>query len=351
MILTACVTQSELSLAFQTELSFVNEHHHHHNQSTLGNNNHSGSCCSHSNNKGRTPSIGGGLPLLLLSVLPPVIPRASWPSANPTQAPMRHSVTFSSQPHLDEPCGSTTVRLPAIDLLNLRLTHQQATAERSGLLNKLRTLFVTSRKQSTTSIAGCGGGGGGGLTTSTGIAAALKAHMGLLSGLVPSGGGGSTASCNALNTTTTSSAKGAGLRRMSLAKSGTAINSTVEIVEPSLFVRQRHRKISTALMLSAANSLFGGGGTGAATEEEEDWTGGVDEVTGNVEEVLRVNFQLPANRRPSILNTTSQPPTLRERVKGSPRFPHRIMPTSSLSALAERECCNGSSLNLEETGV
>jgi len=30
----------------------------------------------------RNPSIGGGLPLLLLSVLPPVIPRASWPSAD-----------------------------------------------------------------------------------------------------------------------------------------------------------------------------------------------------------------------------------------------------------------------------
>ncbi|KAG7213363.1 hypothetical protein KM043_002659 [Ampulex compressa] len=32
----------------------------------------------------RNPSIGGGLPLLLLSVLPPVIPRASWPSADPS---------------------------------------------------------------------------------------------------------------------------------------------------------------------------------------------------------------------------------------------------------------------------
>ncbi|KAL0101970.1 hypothetical protein PUN28_018493 [Cardiocondyla obscurior] len=30
----------------------------------------------------RNPSIGGGLPLLLLSVLPPVIPRASWPTAD-----------------------------------------------------------------------------------------------------------------------------------------------------------------------------------------------------------------------------------------------------------------------------
>lgn len=212
-----------------------------------------------------------------------------------------------------------------------------------------------SRKQSTTSIAGSGGGGGGGngggLTTSTGIAAALKAHMGLLSGLVPSGGSGGTASCNALNTCT----KPGGLRRMSLAKSGTAINSTVEIVEPSLFVRQRHRKISTALMLSAANSLFGGGGT--AEEEdtgvtgEEGGGGGVGgEVEMGSEEVPRVNFQLPANRRPSICHQTSQP-TLRERVKGSPRFPHRIMPTSSLSALAERDCCcNGSSPNLDESG-
>lgn len=32
----------------------------------------------------RNPSIGGGLPLLLLSVLPSVIPRASWPSADPS---------------------------------------------------------------------------------------------------------------------------------------------------------------------------------------------------------------------------------------------------------------------------
>lgn len=281
---------------------------------------------------------------------------------------MRRSVTFSSQPHLDEPCGSTTVRLPAIDLLNLRLTHQQATAERSGLLNKLRALFMSSRqpscKQSTTSIAGSGGGGGNGFATttntSTGIAAALKAHMGLLSGLVPSGGGG-TASCNALNTSTGHMAKG--LRRMSLAKSGTAINSTVEIVEPPLlFARQRHRKISTALMLHAANSLFGeqreeeDGGNAAASDVlmgAHHWQFGSVGCDGDgcdgVEELPRVNFQLPANRRPSICHQNSQP-TLRERVKGSPRFPHRIMPTSSLNALQERNC-NGSSPNLDESAA
>ncbi|XP_048505141.1 gamma-aminobutyric acid type B receptor subunit 2 isoform X2 [Athalia rosae] len=39
----------------------------------------------------RNPSIGGGLPLLLLSVLPPVIPRASWPSADPSGTSQRHA--------------------------------------------------------------------------------------------------------------------------------------------------------------------------------------------------------------------------------------------------------------------
>lgn len=84
----------------------------------------------------RTPSIGGGLPLLLLSVLPPVIPRASWPSADHMQIPMRRSVTFSSQPQLEESiCGT---RLPAIDLLNLRLTHQREAESRQGFMRRLK---------------------------------------------------------------------------------------------------------------------------------------------------------------------------------------------------------------------
>lgn len=89
----------------------------------------------------RTPSIGGGLPLLLLSVLPPVIPRASWPTSDHCMInPMRQSVTFSSQPQLDnEGRQSGVARLPAIDLFNLRLTHQQATAEaRTGILDRIK---------------------------------------------------------------------------------------------------------------------------------------------------------------------------------------------------------------------
>lgn len=94
--------------------------------------------CHSKHSKPRTPSIGGGLPLLLLSVLPPVIPRASWPSAEHMTMTMRKSVTFSSEPQLEDSSGSGIVRLPAIDLLNLRLTHQQATADaRKGLLDRI----------------------------------------------------------------------------------------------------------------------------------------------------------------------------------------------------------------------
>lgn len=91
----------------------------------------------------RTMSIGGGLPMLLLSVLPPVIPRASWPSSDVYSTLGRKSVAFSSQPQLqDEDRPNAITRLPAIDLLNLRLTHQQATAEgRTGWLNRIRGII------------------------------------------------------------------------------------------------------------------------------------------------------------------------------------------------------------------
>lgn len=83
--------------------------------------------------KSRAPSITGGLPLLLLSVLPPVIPRASWPSAEHMSIPMRRSVTFSSEPRMDEESG----RLPAIDLFNLRLRHQKC-MENKSILDRIK---------------------------------------------------------------------------------------------------------------------------------------------------------------------------------------------------------------------
>lgn len=254
----------------------------------------------------RNPSISGvsGLPLLLLSVLPPVIPRASWPSADHMQIPMRRSVTFSSQPHLDD-CEGVALRLPAIDLLNLRLTHQQATAEnRTGILNKIRALLIgsrsPSRKPSTASVSGGGSSSNG--RTSGGIAAALSVHMGVLSGLVTSTG---ASSFHGLNTIPLNN-----LRKKSIAKSG----SNLDTLEPN-----RYRKYSTAFTISG-NSM----------------PPTLNNQYIEIESEPRVNFQLPAQRRPSICHQNSQP-TLRERVKGSPRFPHRIVPTSSLNALQDDE--------------
>lgn len=102
--------------------------------------------------KQRTPSIGGGLPLLLLSVLPPVIPRASWPSADVSKNTMRKSVTFSSQPQLED--ESNVARLPAIDLLRLRLTHQQATEPR-GFIDRIIGMYFIEHDVNLLSILLC----------------------------------------------------------------------------------------------------------------------------------------------------------------------------------------------------
>lgn len=56
----------------------------------------------------------------------------------------------------------------------------------------------------------------------------------------------------------------------------------------------------------------------------------------------KVNFILPHRRRSSIIHQNSQP-TLRERVRGSPRFPHRIVPTNSLTSLALEDSFRGES--------
>jgi gamma-aminobutyric acid type B receptor len=221
---------------------------------------------------------------------------------------MRRSVTFSSQPHIEDSLGGS--RLPAIDLFNLRLRHQENFG-RKGFLDRIRRMFgsrAPSRKQSTSSIGPATGG----------IAAALKSHMGLLSGLLPTTG---SSSCHTLNTAHPDSKS---LRKTSLVKSGTALNTIhIEIVDTEL-IRSRNRRMSTAFNLSSL----------VATSSLNPPIAETNDHYVEIESEPKVNFQLPANRRPSIVHQTSQP-TLRERVKGSPRFPHRIVPTTSLNALEE----------------
>lgn len=228
---------------------------------------------------------------------------------------MRRSVCFSSQPQMRDDDVTNGIQMPAIDLLNLRLTHQQITGgggnEKSGIFNRIKGLFgggggsrAPSRKTSTASLA------------PSHIANALKSHMSLLTNLLPS----TSSSCHVLNSINPSDHDT--LRRQSFAHSGNAINSSsIEIVEPEL-IKSRNRRRSMAFTISAQIEKIS---KVEIDEEEEEDT--------NSEP--RVNFILPSRRRSSIIHQNSQP-TLRERVKGSPRFPHRIVPAAcSLNALED----------------
>ncbi|KAK9307833.1 hypothetical protein QLX08_001913 [Tetragonisca angustula] len=208
----------------------------------------------------RNPSIGGGLPLLLLSVLPPVIPRASWPSAD-SSGIRRGTVAFSSQPDL-EPDGT---RRSLADIYKLHRRRETEGPNRLGVFQRLFSLFgsrPTSRKTSTASF--------------TGVASALRLHMGYIAGLVPGTKAASTCQVNAQGSRSPHPRCG----------SGPIISITSE----------EDRRLSLGLRRK---------------EYSEP----------------RVNFSLPP--KASTSQTSS-----REKIRGSPRFPHRIVPTNSLNTIA-----------------
>lgn len=119
-----------------------------------------------------------------------------------------------------------------------------------------------------------------------------------------------------------------------MAKSGTAINSISSSIADGIHFRERSRHLPLPPFI-ISNS-----------DEINSAQGGPKNIYVDIEHEQKVNFQLPANRRTSICHQNSQP-TLRERIKGSPRFPHRIAPTSSLNALEDnrRKSSSSSSSN------
>lgn len=249
---------------FQTELNTVEEE---------------GRCRSDPDR--RTPSVSGGLPMLLLSVLPPVIPRASWPSAESCRG--RNSVSFSSQPKLYHRKSQ-----PAIDLYNLCLNKRE---EHTGLLSRLKSFFgsrPSSRKASTMSIAD---------PTGQSIAAALKMHVGMIAGLMPGNRKHSMVlSCNTLHVPHPELR----LRRESYAKSGPIIRITDDEPSCSNYQPESRRSISSNKYVA--------------------------------EPETKVNFVLPTTHKKSMSHQNSC-----ERIKGSPRFPHRISPSAtSLTTLDTR---------------
>ncbi|KAG8242241.1 hypothetical protein J6590_070076 [Homalodisca vitripennis] len=205
-------------------------------------------------------SVGGTLPMLLLSVLPPVIPRASWPSAE--HCVLSHGVTFSSEPHLDEVAQGSQGSLrgdPGEDPSKL------------SVFGKLLNMLGPSRKTSSVSYAGGTGG----------IAAALKVHMGYIAGLVPS------------NKSRSSSLDSSNTSRYCVKKDDEEVCS---------------RRISR---------MF--------SREDSDEDSPQTHARSSQSLSHRVSF--------SIQHQNSQPVL---KVRGSPRFPHRIVPTCSLDALEER---------------
>ncbi|XP_023290451.1 gamma-aminobutyric acid type B receptor subunit 1 [Orussus abietinus] len=206
----------------------------------------------------RNPSITGGVPLLLLSVLPPIIPRASWPSADPSGM-RRGTVAFSSQPDLEE-----GPRRSLADIYKLDRRRDTEGPNRLGVFQRLFSMFgsrPSSRKTSTASF--------------TGVASALRVHMGYIAGLVPGAKAASTCQVDTQGTRQSHPRCG----------SGPIINITSE----------EDRRLSLGLRRKESSEP-------------------------------RVNFTLPPQASSS--HTSS-----REKVRGSPRFPHRIVLANSLGAI------------------
>ncbi|XP_054744804.1 uncharacterized protein LOC129249163 [Anastrepha obliqua] len=268
-------------------------------------------------NKSRAPSISDILPNLLLSILPPVIPRASWPSAEYMQLSMRRSIAFASQPQLEERKSAATC-LAEQDLYNLRIAHRQATETKTGFINRLRGIF--SRAASSNKGSSCS------LGEQKSLRAAFKSHMGLFTRHVPTA---QAASCNAIYNQTvrrddcTMESNGAPLKAMKqlhFAKSGTHLDVATPdpnfLQIPTISAETPEEPTHMGLILPLDEIELERMGVARYTKVHE----------------TKVNFQLPTNQQPSFIQTQ---PTMRERIRGSPRFPHRVVPTCSLGALEE----------------
>lgn len=213
------------------------------------------------------PHGSSGLPMLLLSVLPPIIPRASWPSVDPMLSPMKRNIAFSSQPKIDPVTATSASRSDSDQLTGTRTGYDEqqslvtANGASSGVIGKIRHMFTPKvHKAPSTSLIGVASGMDG-----------------------------------------------------RIRKSALAIFNEID-TEDDLPFPVPPQSIYT---ISKPKS------------EELNLTGSEP----------RVNFVLPppGRRRSSIVQQaggSSSSSGVRERIRGSPRFPHRICPqTTSLTEL------------------
>ncbi|XP_058454034.1 gamma-aminobutyric acid type B receptor subunit 2 [Malaya genurostris] len=180
----------------------------------------------------KIPTASSALPMLLLSVLPPVIPRASWPTEDFMPSPMKRNFAFSSQPQID--------------------SDEQQDENKGGIIDRIRC-FLGSRMHKTTSVSVLGGAS-------------------------------------------------AAVRRPSVLTIFAEVDAENET---PVAVDQNGAEVYVSQNLRSAGSE------------------------------PRVNFLLDVSRRSSITGQKT-PPTLRERIKGSPRFPHRVCPVANMTKLGDR---------------
>ncbi|XP_047002677.1 gamma-aminobutyric acid type B receptor subunit 2 [Schistocerca americana] len=294
--------------------------------------------------------VGGGLPLLLLSVLPPVIPRASWPSADRGQLPMRRQVTFSSEPKLDDNVASAVCSQPAPSAhgdyddvasfdhdgdVDPDVEGLHGANRKQGVFGRIWSFLGSSRPSSRKASATSFSGGGGG----AGIASALRLHMGYLSGLVAGAGPG---------------AHHGGSGASTLSHSQCALGTAM--------VPASSRELHPLKKLSSAGIATGGSGPIISVTSNDDADADADADAGrrkfslgmclsrdldggpvgspcvlSKEALRRASAGASPRPRAGIHHQHSQPNLpFRERAKGSPRFPHRVVPTCSLTALDSR---------------
>ncbi|XP_024084767.1 uncharacterized protein LOC112127682 [Cimex lectularius] len=229
--------------------------------------------------RGKSPSVSGGIPMLLLSVLPPVIPRASWPTEEHCSQPMRRSVTFSSESKLDE-------KKALSGKMNFCQRDSISSTEPSKVSVFGKLLNMITPKPAVRKISA---------PTAGGLASAFRAHMEYFAGFVPGNKSNSESCESSCNT------------------SRTGINKAPFVNIDDFDIRGRKYSL------------------GLGKEEISDGEEDHNRIQARSVQSLsqpRVSF--------SIQLQSSQPILYKERPKGSPRFPHRIVPTSSLNALEDK---------------
>ncbi|KAF6210189.1 hypothetical protein GE061_014107 [Apolygus lucorum] len=239
--------------------------------------------------RGKSTSVSGGIPVLLLSVLPPVIPRASWPSEERSGQSFRRGVAFNSEPDLDD--KKSLSETFASRRNNVAVF---GPPNKTSMFGKLLSMIYPGQPSARKSSAPAG------------FVTAFKAHVEYFASSIP---GNKSASVSGESSINTSRSWG--------------VNKVPFVLTDDLALRGR------ASLGGLAREHVSDG------EDEQDGRENHRVQARSVQSLSHptVSFALNHQKQrsqPSLSSCNNRHP------KGSPRFPHRISPTVSLEAFEER---------------